>query len=342
MRILIFSDLHLHKWAYGSSIENGMNSRLRAQADVFGQILNSVIDNEIEEVVFCGDLFHLKGSIADEVLKVAYEGFQALTAHAPVTLLVGNHDTNRKDRSIHSLHWLRALPNLNVVNSEYHNNWGSFLSYTEDEQVLLKFLKEVPNDNMVFLHQGIRGLKMGSGFVVPNEIFHPDMVPYGVPRVFTGHYHKSQVLGRIRVVGSTMQHDWGDSGDRRGWLYMNTVLDSCKFFESKAPRFEYFSRQATSDEWFSYVNNNFIRVYTNQNDDLAQVRQSFMDLGARSVEFVQNEKKSTSRQYTLKPDGMDLEEIISAYEKAKDVDSQSKEIKEKLMNDTYETPTFSG
>ena len=73
MRVLIFSDLHLHNWPYGSTLVDGMNSRLKAQADVLDVIADASVD--ADHVVFCGDLFHTHGKMDASVMRVAYEGF---------------------------------------------------------------------------------------------------------------------------------------------------------------------------------------------------------------------------------------------------------------------------
>jgi len=112
MRILVFSDLHLHNWSYGSSVNKyGINTRLEDQADILNQIVGIVEEQEIEKVVFAGDMFHTHGKLDAAVLRVAYDGISEFKyalgeTHQAFVMLVGNHDTADKTKATHSLHWL--------------------------------------------------------------------------------------------------------------------------------------------------------------------------------------------------------------------------------------------
>ena len=127
MKILIFSDLHLHQWNYGATIVDGMNSRLKDQAKVMRQIANYINDNPMDACVFGGDLVHVHGKIDAAVLKVAYEGLEMISQHlkspSDMYVLVGNHDTADKSMKVHSLHWVEAL-GINCVDTPWHNSFN--------------------------------------------------------------------------------------------------------------------------------------------------------------------------------------------------------------------------
>ena len=232
MRVLIFSDMHLHNWAYGSTLVGGMNSRLKAQAAVLDQI--AVASEEADHVVFCGDLFHTHGKIDAAVLKVAYEGFSRIAeaSNTYIDVLVGNHDTADKSMATHALHWMNAFnygasPGqgdiFRIIDRPLHNSDTdyddpySFLPYTEDKAVIEKFFAEC--GEVCFMHQGVAKVPMGSGFLI-DEILTQDMIPDHVKHVFTGHYHQhNRVSDKLTVVGSTVQHNWADEGDPRGWVW---------------------------------------------------------------------------------------------------------------------------
>ena len=216
MRVLIFSDLHLHNWPYGASLVDGMNSRLKAQADVLYAITDAAVD--ADRVVFCGDLFHCHGKLDAAVLEVAWQGFHRIArlGNCPIDLLVGNHDMADKSMRYHSLQWMRAF-NYGTKDSHFtvidyplhqsHNHDGpfSFLPYTEDKAVIEKFFAEC--GEVCFMHQGVAKVPMGSGFLI-DEILTLDMIPDHVKHVFTGHYHQhNKVSDKLTIVGSTMQHN---------------------------------------------------------------------------------------------------------------------------------------
>ena len=151
MRILVFSDLHLHNWPYGSSIIEGMNSRLLDGYNVMKQIATYINDHPVDACVFGGDLFHTHGKIDAAVLKVAFYGMERIVQHLAgvgmLYILVGNHDTSDKSMKVHNLHWMEAM-GVNVVDKPWHNDFSgfpielSFRPYSEDKEVIKTFFKK--------------------------------------------------------------------------------------------------------------------------------------------------------------------------------------------------------
>ena len=141
MKILIWADMHLHTWTYGSKLIDGVNSRLLEQAKVMSRIAAAIRKDPVGHIVFLGDLFHTHGKIDASVLKVAYEGITEImdaaaeTTGARMEVLVGNHDSDRKDLSIHALHWLNSISGVRLIDDVWHDTEKGFryLSYTDDE-----------------------------------------------------------------------------------------------------------------------------------------------------------------------------------------------------------------
>ena len=357
MKILIFSDLHLHNWSYGSTVVNGMNSRLMAQADVLNQIADAA--TQVDYIVFCGDLFHTHGKLDADVLKVAYDGFLAIAAKSScdIDVLVGNHDTNRKDLGVHSLHWLNSLaitpdePRIRVVSEPDYTHltrWNSpdlklsILPYTEDKYTIKQFFKNA--EGICFMHQGVANVPMGSGFLI-DEILTKEMIPDRVQHVFTGHYHQhNRVSDKLTVIGSTMQHTWNDVGDKRGWLIYDTDSGEITQHESKAPQFKHLDMTGllslgdphrhrsdlqlkTSQE----VNNNFVRVHNYDTKYVNELRVEMMEAGARSVEFVQQKEAIKRIDMSGSTGGFHLPTIVESYIKNQGLDEQRSSIGRDLM-----------
>jgi DNA repair exonuclease SbcCD nuclease subunit len=328
MKVLIFSDLHLHNWNYGSTIVDGMNSRLRDQARVLDQIAMYCEHNEVDHIVFGGDLFHTHGKIDAGVLKVAYEGIDRILEKSNVgmDILVGNHDTADKSMAVHSLHWLKSFAQVKVVDTMTHDDLFSYLPYTEDKAVIEKFFQDA--NPICFLHQGIAGVPMGSGFLI-NEAFSLDMVPDYVDQVFTGHYHKhGNPSDKVTVPGSTLQLTWADEGDKRGFLIYDTNTGAIEHIESVAPKFVTVDfNNVTPFE----ISGNFIRVKGCDSTGKDNYREMLIEGGARSVEFM---VEKTDAQ-TLKPivtcDGYHLPDLVKAYEKQKEVTPERSKIGKELM-----------
>jgi DNA repair exonuclease SbcCD nuclease subunit len=339
MKVLIFSDFHLHNWPYGSKLVDGVNSRLTAQADVFARLAKYTEENEVDHIVFGGDLFHTHGKINADVLKVAYEGISNIMEKANVgmDMLVGNHDTDRKDLSVHALHWLEAIPGVRVIDEPVHaeDSNFSFLPYTEDKAVIEKFFAEA--GEYCFMHQGMVDVPMASGFVV-NEIMNYEMIPDHVRHVFTGHYHPFRLVGeKCTVVGSIMQHTWADMGDQRGWLVFNTDTGTIVQVNSRAPEFRTLDMQGCDSLGPAfgspyYFNNNYIRVKNFKEGTMPQLREEIIAEGAASVEFVVKSKNYRSTVVkAVSGKGLSVPELVREYEKEHSISEERRNVGKELM-----------
>jgi len=318
MRILVFSDLHLHNWNYGSNVGvNGMNSRLLDQADILNQIVGVVEEQHIEKVVFAGDMFHVHGKLDAAVLKVAYDGISDLKFalpehHQSLVMLVGNHDTADKTKAVHSLHWLNAYGH--VVDTWMHEEGLSFLAYTERKKDLEMFFKHA--GNVCFMHQGVSGVPMGSGFLI-DETFHLAMIPRHVDHVYTGHYHThKRVSDKLTVIGSPMQLTWADEGEPKGVLIIDTNTGQIEFITLESPRFvTYNMTNALRADRHTQetIEGNFIRVINYDETHKEDIRKEFINRGSRSVEFISKRVEAKPLK-PLRTDGFHLPTLVKQYE----------------------------
>jgi DNA repair exonuclease SbcCD nuclease subunit len=358
VRILIFSDLHLHNHVYGATTMDydafdlkGVNSRLIDGAKVLRDIYFYINDNPVDVVVFCGDLFHTHGKIDAAVLKVAHEGMWRIKQHleeGQMYALVGNHDTADKSMNIHAMHWLESV-GVNVVDGAWHNNFNglycklSFLAYTESVEEIEKFFADAADKadgaiykgheggTVCFMHAGIDGVPMKSGFV-PGSAFNTDMIPEGIQHVFSGHYHPHmKVTEKATVVGSPLQLNWADEGDQRGFIVYDTETGEQEFHEIDAPKF------VTLDMDNGYkqltiapmVQGHFIRVVNHDHSKQEDIREELTGAGARSVEFVVKEKE-VDRLQPLSSDELHIPDIIKDYEEQQAVTPERSKVGEEL------------
>jgi DNA repair exonuclease SbcCD nuclease subunit len=342
MKILIFSDLHLHNHTYGATLVDGVNSRLLDGASAMQQVAEYINDWYIDEVVYCGDLFHTHGKIDAGVLKVAYEGWEKIMQHlnkpSHAYALVGNHDTADKTMKVHALHWLEAL-GVNVIDMPWHNSFNglprnlSFLPYTEDVETIERFFEKATEkvDTVCFMHAGIDGVPMKSGFV-PGSAFNTDMIPDKVKQVFSGHYHPHmQVTEKATVVGSALQINWADEGDERGFLVYDTETDVQEFVKIDAPKFvtmDYETLEGRPLET-APVHGNFIRVINYDHTRQDYIREELTGAGARSVEFVVK-MEEVDRLQPLSNDELHIPDVIKEYEEQKNITPERRKVGEEL------------
>lgn len=333
MRLLVFSDLHLHNHTYGATLVDGINSRLRDGARILDQIAMHCQYNDIEHVVFAGDLLHTHGKIDASVLKVAYEGMKKIRAEVPlVTALVGNHDTADVTMKTHAMHWLNGI-GVKVVDKPFHDVCGlSFLPYVGSTEEIAAFFEE--SGRICFLHQGLAGVPMKSGFV-PGSEFSEDMIPEWVVHAFTGHYHPHRRVSEIStVIGSAMQINWADEGDERGFLVVDTDAPAdFEFIPTIHPRFITYdmnNAQRLAKYDYDSIDGNFIRVKNYYESNKEDIREEFKGAGARSVEFVV-EKEQGDRLRPVTSDELDIPAIIKEFEKQREVSPERSKIGQELM-----------
>lgn len=353
MKTLVFSDMHFHNWTYGSTlVERGIyhrpelseawNSRLLWQVDVCEQILESAEENNVTSIVFCGDLFHTPGKIDVHVLSAAANCLQVLSKFK-IYLLVGNHDCASKNGSINSLNWWAdrfGFVVQNIPHLDEHLGMA-FLSYTEEPQLIKDAFNITPEDGILFMHQGVANLPVGSGFVVPNEILSEDMIPDHIKRVFTGHYHRPWDGDRISVVGSPMQHNWGDADTvPRGWLIYDHDTDTIERFESDAPKFLRLRiLEDISDDEETPYENNYIKVTSEFRGDQDYLRKRLLDRGALSVEFELEKNNITNVMSDTPTLGFNLEKTADTHGKHHGANLN---VGRAIRNKKYEIPKIGG
>lgn len=334
-KALIISDIHLHRWQYGSTVtEQGYNSRLVDQIQYLATLPYSV-DEDIKHIICLGDLFHTNQTVHAEVLQLA-SSVMEYYANADIKFhcLVGNHDMASRDGTIHSLDWLK--PYGTVINTHMvfsiEGRQISALPYTEDIRKLEQFFVPSMNSELVLLHQGVNlHENRGSAWVL-NEIFKKEMVPDHVKRVLTGHYHKPCDEGKISIVGSPMQHNWSDYDDAaRGAILLD--LDSLEIerVENK------FSPKFLKVDWNEPegVDNCFVKIANCPKDKMEKTREDLFINGALSVEF-ELPASATVNNNCTKPVFSTLDAIISEYDST--IDGRKLEVGHQVREQKYEAP----
>ena len=317
-RFLVFSDLHLNRWLYGSSVLGGFNSRLLDQEKVLDQIGIYAKDNGISLCIFLGDLFHTS-TVSSEVLEVAYRSFKKLSSQMDLVLLVGNHDQANKEGSIHSLSFFRPFATLvdkpcALGGLEGINMYAS--PYLEKQEDLIEFFSTIEDNSIAFIHQGVSGVPINSKGFVLNETFNPKMIPPKMKHVFAGHYHShTRVNSQITIPGSPLQLTWGDLGEPRGWLDVSIGDEIIiHHVESLAPKFILNPKEKE-------IKGNFIRC--------TKEKEEFLNKGALSIEKVQiQEQLLLFSGYNLNT----LNEIFEEYIVTKKLDESLIEVGREIWN----------
>lgn len=284
MKRMIFSDVHLHPWKYGSTtLENGYNSRLWAQKEALSLVLQACIDEEIQYAYFGGDLFHTPGVIPTQALAVAQEFMVSMAAHnITLRMLVGNHDMGNRTGTIHAL-------GENAVSPGTWQTWNDGgilvhgLGYTDSEDTLRRFLDYAAvHGGILLMHQGVAGVPLSSGYILDEKLSH-DLIPDSCV-AFTGHYHiHSPVSERLTVIGNLTALNWNDLDQSKGYIIYDDETGEMKQHSALAPEFMSIKKTSMS---VSEVRGNFVRfIDPVLTEDVEKIRNNFLELGVLTVEF---------------------------------------------------------
>jgi len=208
----------------------------------------------------------------------------------------------------------RGLEKLAAVSLEgeeiVHEKYARVVTvpYTEDLEQAKKFLKQAVRSkhfglnkkiecNILLAHQGIQGGRVGSDYVLvsPGDVQLSDIPYKDFDACFFGHFHEhQQICENAWFIGATHEHNWGDSGGKRGFLHVtiNNGNVDIKRIETSVPKF------VTSDTLDDYNGKDFFRLVT---------KDPTVTCADERVEVIYQPEESESADLeveNLDPDGM--------------------------------------
>lgn len=237
MKVLLFSDLHIHD--YKSYSKN--TDRLENCLKVLDDMESFCLHHNIDTVFFAGDLFDtfqvLMSSVVNETVKRFKDIFDR-NENLKIYAISGNHDQGNKNLIGHeansSIEYLNTVfpDNFIIVDNETVNFDNGFsltgIPYYEYSEHFDKKLDEAvdrveagSNCNYLMIHQTPKG--------IGNDMIPVDCVPRDkrfakFDRVFCGHIHaKQELTDNFLVVGSPIHRDLGDKGQEKGFYVINVL-----------------------------------------------------------------------------------------------------------------------
>jgi len=331
---VIFSDLHGHNFKYGSKrvpMWKGAhyNTRLLDAVRVLDEIQAYVQVHEIPNVLFAGDLFHRRTKLDVDAYNLIFDRIARLGRILPVGgglfMLPGNHDYADRLGKIHVLESLQRLPGVHVLDKIQAVSLIVGVSlvavpYTpnlEQAKELLHLAGKltIPGEaNILMAHQGMRGAKVGSDYILVSD---QDVSVSDVPHdkftaCFFGHYHQHQKLFRNGwYVGATHEQNWSDVGGKRGFLHVRVFQDHVEFdrIETSAPKFilvDGDTQGVTTRE------QDFVRVLVDTAVSESVVRRLSTQIPCAELEVVSKVDKTAPR-VTLEVSQLDPEAALRAW-----------------------------
>jgi DNA repair exonuclease SbcCD nuclease subunit len=223
MKFLFTADIHLSRYSQ-DKIEESSNlpERLHSIRTALYDMANYCLKNDINTFIIGGDIMHTKSviySIAQYTMLQFFDDFQDIS----FWVLDGNHDLSGKGKgAISSLASLKSIP---------HVNWVSQNPVSDPSERMVPYSYDVVNQvrngkaDILISHFGLSEGVLNSGISIISEIKLSDLIgKYKL--VLLGHYHKPQEIIRddikLYYVGSPIQLDWGEKGDIKRFLIVDT------------------------------------------------------------------------------------------------------------------------
>lgn len=182
--------------------------------------------NELEvPLIVAGDLHDTKANLRGECVNAMIETFRL--CHLQPYILRGNHDAINEKSKEHSLNFLQDLAVVIVTPGKYdleldyyQGLLGYLIPYEHDSEVLKTYLKTLPVNARIIMHQGVIDSNAGHYIqdksALPKECFEDF-------RVISGHYHTRQdikcgrprkgAVGLFSYIGNPYTLGFGEAND---------------------------------------------------------------------------------------------------------------------------------
>lgn len=313
MKILIFSDIHIHPHKKSSE-------RLDHCLKALDWVFDVAEERNISNIVFLGDLFHDRQRIDVLTYQKTFEIMERRLSERNIDLrlLLGNHDLWHNDRlDVSSVNPLRSIKGITVVDKPCVQEISdgsedihfAFLPYTHDpiddiQDLEREWKASVPADRKKILgaHLSVDGAVWNTRFNTASEVaveHDGDMVRVGPDifkrwdRVFLGHYHASQKLDeRVEYVGSPLQLSFGEAFQDKNLIIYDAADDSMEYVTNDFSPKHYIIGEDEIDKY--PLEGNFVRVEVEDisSKAMSDMRQSLVENSKVStLEIKQSRRK---------------------------------------------------
>ena len=280
MKFIAFSDTHFHPHNVGSTmLEGGISSRLMDIGNAVREVYQYAKINDIEHVVFAGDLFHTKKNVDVPAFNLAWKIIKSEAGDIKTLMIPGNHDIASPDGSQNSLEAFHgdnatvySKPQIKLLGNDGSNcllcfvpfpavngkfNKGKFLDSIERIQLMISDYAEtgefVPKQKILVTHAHINELMIRHhGFEGDFEI---DEISSYFDLMLLGHHHIFDEIrspeAKLKAIslGSVLPLTFNDVGHLRGFTVIDTdEPNHYTFIKTTAPDFMIINNSENFDQ----------------------------------------------------------------------------------------------
>ena len=370
MKILCTADIHIGQQAYGKiDPKTGLNTRTLHGLNVFDDMINYAINNNIEVFVFAGDMFKhnlpsptIQDEVNKRIKKLSDNNIQTF-------ILDGNHDVSKLNNAKSALKASDTFDIPNVIHDKFLNKYV----YTSKDNKKYQFImlptyatKEEINDIVdninytlptIFIgHLTIKGSLLNDWLVetkeeyIDKEIFFKN----NVKAVILGHLHKYQILNEeplIFYTGSPDRIDFGEENQQKGF----TILEiddkiNYNFIENNAEKFYTLKLDINEiDDFNNYIineininknkiNNSIVRLILNLNiNQSINDKKIYETINQYNPKYILNiQKNYNAKKYNRNSNitsELSIEESLELYYKDKERKTERILLGKEIIND---------
>lgn len=307
-KILVYSDIHHDDYKNGLTEDDVVS--------IEDQFTREIVDTKADLWIFGGDRFASRNPY-DSVRYKADKALlqrQDITNGVPGVMVVGNHDQWKKNARLgHSMMLTNSLCNsITVISSPTVDSDHGLNIYAIPagfEGTPLPIPGQTSTANIAIYHGMLAGSKYQNGVSAEHGWSSETLNSSLYSLVICGDNHAHQKLDMLDktngwYVGAPMQHNWGDAGAIRGFMYFeiddyNNRLEHHAFIKAKYPEFIKQEIAVSSSKdlvgWVlknkGLVSNNMLKISivgTNEQLSTLDVRpaqDAAIKLGARTCQF---------------------------------------------------------
>jgi DNA repair exonuclease SbcCD nuclease subunit len=307
-RILGFSDIHIHP--HKKKFE-----RLCDCLAALEWVFDTALENEIEEIVFAGDLFQDREKIDVMTYHMTFNVLEKyLNGKIKLYLLLGNHDLWYHDRwDINSVKPFSALPGVTVIDRPSTLAVAGvdvdFLPYTHTPIDNLNELRAVATkrrgQRTLFAHLAVHGAQLNTLYHTHSDVIieHDGemkkvdaTVFHGWDQVFLGHYHGEQkISANAEYIGSPLQLSFGEAFQHKHVILYDLKSGSKKYVQNKKSPQHFIIKESEVAKYD--VKNNYVQVYTEDLNEthISDIRRDLEKQSPANIEVIPVPKQDTQK-----------------------------------------------
>ena len=215
----VFTDIHL-------GLKSNSKQHLQDCEDFVDWFIETSKANGCETGIFCGDWHHNRNTINVQTLDSTTRCLEKLgQSFENFYFFAGNHDLYYKDkRDVFSVEFAKHIPGLTYVENTLIKDDVALVPWlVGDEWRKIKDIKA----KYMFGHFELPSFYMNAMVQMPDhgelKAEHFEHQEY----VFSGHFHKRQVQGKIHYIGNAFPHNYADAwDDNRGMMILDKENNS--------------------------------------------------------------------------------------------------------------------